>query len=40
MFFARLFKGVIGVLAFVIALGIVLSIVSVLVVVAKNALGW
>lgn len=40
MLFARLFKGAVGALAFVIGLGIVLSIVSVLVVVAKSALGW
>lgn len=40
MLFARLFKGAVGVLAFFIGLGIVLSVVSVLVVVVKDALGW
>ena len=40
MLFARFFKGAVGALAFVIGLGVVLSIVSVLVVVAKSALGW
>ena len=40
MFFARLLKAAFDVLASVVAVGVVLSIVAVLVVVAKNALGW
>lgn len=40
MLFARVFKGAVGALAFVIALGVVFSVVAVLVVVAKDAIGW
>lgn len=39
MLFARFFKGAVGALAFVIGLGIALSVVAVLVVVAKDAFG-
>lgn len=40
MLFARFFKAIFDVLAFFVVFGVVLSIVSVLVVVVKDALGW
>ncbi len=40
MLFARFLKSAVGALFFFIGLGVALSVVAVLVVVAKSAMGW